>query len=112
MGILCSDNSVDYWNEPYLLNHPCGAIFNKTVLSTPGLLKFFGRVGYRHPRKVCERFPRIMATLLEIVEDDRDANLQNIAVETVGYIGHTVEGKHALIKHSECGASLLGLVCR
>ena len=95
-----------------MLNHPCGAIFNKTVLSTPGLLKFFGRVGHRHPRKVCERFPRIMVTLLEIVEDDRDANLQNIAVETVGYIGHTVEGKHALIKHSECGASLLGLVCR
>jgi len=65
-------------------------------------LKFFGRVGHRHPRKVCERFPRFLSTLLTLVEDDSDASLQNIAVETVGFIGHTVEGKHALTKHSEC----------
>jgi 26S proteasome non-ATPase regulatory subunit 5 len=60
-----------------------------------GLIKFFGNVTQSWPKEVFAEYPTIVMALFETF-DSPDLVLLGVAMETVGYIGTTVEGKYML----------------
>ncbi|XP_069676870.1 26S proteasome non-ATPase regulatory subunit 5 isoform X4 [Periplaneta americana] len=64
-------------------------------LTLPGLIKFFGNVTQSRPKEVFAEYPNIVTTLFETF-DSPDLVLLGVAMETVGYIGTSVEGKYML----------------
>lgn len=62
-----------------------------------GLMKFFGGVARYHPKEICSG----NSTFVNIVFDNlssSDQTLHSIAIQTVGFIGSSIEGKQALDK--------------
>ncbi|XP_060078581.1 26S proteasome non-ATPase regulatory subunit 5-like [Ylistrum balloti] len=64
-------------------------------LLLPGLIKFFGGMARFHPKEVCSEKSIFMNTVLD---NTRNPALSNMAIQTVGFIGSTPEGKVALDK--------------
>jgi len=64
-------------------------------LSLPGLIKFFGNVAQLWPKEVFAEYPNVVTALFETF-DNPDLVLLGVAMETVGYIGTSVEGKYML----------------
>lgn len=60
-----------------------------------GLIKFFGNMAQSWPKEVFAEYPRVVMALFETF-DNPDLVLLGVAMETVGYIGTTVEGKYML----------------
>ncbi|XP_014672675.1 PREDICTED: 26S proteasome non-ATPase regulatory subunit 5-like [Priapulus caudatus] len=73
------------------------------LLSTyllPGLIKFFGNVAHHNPKEICSRhqvFVNVLFTNLESC----NLTIQGIAVDTLGVIGSTAEGKLSLDKQGQ-----------
>ena len=65
-----------------------------------GLIKFFGNVAYIHPKEICDRFHGFAIMIFKLVEG-ADPSLCPVAMETIGFIGSTPEGKLALQKQGE-----------
>jgi 26S proteasome non-ATPase regulatory subunit 5 len=63
-------------------------------------VKFFGGIARVHPKEVCHRNSAFLKTVFNLVTGG-DETLMTVAVETIGFIGKTVEGKLALEKHSK-----------
>jgi len=70
-------------------NHPFASIL------VPGLVKFFGNLAHTRPRQVMMEYPTFVSSLAAMAESE-DPVAQAIALETVGYIGVSLEGKLAL----------------
>jgi 26S proteasome non-ATPase regulatory subunit 5 len=70
-------------------NHPFASIL------VPGLVKFFGNLAHTRPRQVMMEYPAFVSSLAAMAESE-DPVAQAIALETVGYIGVSLEGKLAL----------------
>ena len=64
-------------------------------------MKFFGNVGRHHPEEVCESFPQLIALITTLLEGRGDPTLQCIAIETIGFIGQSPDGKRAIAKYSK-----------
>lgn len=64
-------------------------------LILPGLIKFFGNVTQSRPKEVFAEYPAMVKALFETFESP-DLVLLGVAMETVGYIGTSVEGKYML----------------
>ena len=62
-------------------------------------MKFWGNMAHLRPGQVLLQHPAIVSTLAEMVRSD-DVTAQTVALETLGYIGVSLEGKSALL---ECG---------
>lgn len=70
-------------------NHPFASIL------VPGLVKFFGNLAHTRPRQIMMEYPTFVSCLAAMA-DSEDPVAQAIALETVGYIGVSLEGKLAL----------------
>lgn len=70
-------------------NHPLGSVL------VPGLVKFFGNLAHSRPRQVVRQYPAFVSNLAAMAESD-DLVAQSVAMETIGYIGVSLEGKLAL----------------
>jgi len=60
-----------------------------------GLIKFFGNIAQLWPKEVFAEYPNVVTALFETF-DNPDLVLLGVAMETVGYIGTSVEGKYML----------------
>ncbi|OWF54683.1 26S proteasome non-ATPase regulatory subunit 5-like [Mizuhopecten yessoensis] len=64
-------------------------------LLLPGLIKFFGGMARFHPKEVCSEKSVFMNTVLD---NTSNSAMASMAIQTVGFIGSTPEGKVALDK--------------
>ena len=60
-------------------------------------MKFWGNMAHLRPREVLLQYPAIVSTMVDMVQSD-DVTLQTVALETLGYIGVSLEGKAALLE--------------
>ena len=71
------------------------ALLHDTLVFVAGLIKFFGNVAQLWPKEVFAEYPNVVTALFETF-DNPDLVLLGVAMETVGYIGTSVEGKYML----------------
>lgn len=70
-------------------------------LYLPGLVKFFGNVAIMDsPQQVCENYPAFQSKVFEMVLDS-DPAMIGVALDTLGLLGTSVEGKQVLQKTGE-----------
>ncbi|KAL0106690.1 hypothetical protein PUN28_015323 [Cardiocondyla obscurior] len=64
-------------------------------LLIPGLMKFFGNVARHWPNELFSRYPVVISALFEVI-DGGDQNILGPALDTLGFVSASVEGKYAL----------------
>uniref|UniRef100_A0A8C2XBR0 26S proteasome non-ATPase regulatory subunit 5 n=1 Tax=Cyclopterus lumpus TaxID=8103 RepID=A0A8C2XBR0_CYCLU len=70
-------------------------------LYLPGLVKFFGNLALMDsPQQVCETYPAFQNKVFEMALDPAPAMI-GVALDTLGLLGSTVEGKQVLQKSGE-----------
>ncbi|XP_068445103.1 26S proteasome non-ATPase regulatory subunit 5 [Clinocottus analis] len=70
-------------------------------LYLPGLVKFFGKLAVMDsPQQVCETYPAFQNKVFEMALDT-DPAMTGVALDTLGLLGSTVEGKQVLQKAGE-----------
>lgn len=67
---------------------------------SPGLIKFFGGMAKLHPKETLKQDTFVDAVFNNI--SSTDLSMRTLAIDTVGFIGSTVEGKLALEKLGTC----------
>lgn len=82
----------------------CNYLYNITesltmLISTPvGLVKFFGNLAIMDsPQQVCETYPAFQNKVFEMALNP-DPAMTGVALDTLGLLGSTVEGKQVLQK--------------
>ncbi|XP_051534216.1 26S proteasome non-ATPase regulatory subunit 5-like [Myxocyprinus asiaticus] len=76
-------------------------------LYLPGLVKFFGSLAIMDsPQQVCEKYPVFLEVVFNMVMN-LDPTLTPVALDTLGVLGGTVEGKQVLHKTGEKFTSVL-----
>ncbi|KAJ8377637.1 hypothetical protein AAFF_G00255460 [Aldrovandia affinis] len=67
----------------------------------PGLVKFFGNLAIMDsPQQICECYPAFLQKVFEMAMDQDPVNT-GVALDTLGVLGSTVEGKQVLQKTGE-----------
>ncbi|XP_075041763.1 26S proteasome non-ATPase regulatory subunit 5 [Mixophyes fleayi] len=67
-------------------------------LYLPGLVKFFGNLAIMDsPQQICEHYPAFLTKVFDMVEGHENT-LIGVAVDTLGVLGSTIEGKQVLQK--------------
>ena len=61
-----------------------------------GLLKLFGSACRSEPVEMLSKFDRFASYVLSAVNSNIDSGVIGVAVETIGFIGSTENGKRAL----------------
>lgn len=64
-------------------------------LLIPGLMKFFGNVARHWPNEIFLKYPVVVSALFEVIENT-DKTILGVALDTLGYISASAEGKYAL----------------
>ncbi|CAB3239368.1 unnamed protein product [Arctia plantaginis] len=64
-------------------------------LLIPGYMKFFGTIAHNYPKEFFEKHPVMLTCLFEAFET-KDSSVLPVALETLGFIGSTIEGKLCL----------------
>jgi len=64
--------------------------------SVIGLLKLFGSACRSEPTETLSKFDRFAGFLFSALDADVTSSVLAVAVETIGFIGSTTEGKRAL----------------
>ncbi|CAG12429.1 unnamed protein product, partial [Tetraodon nigroviridis] len=78
-------------------------------LYLPGLVKFFGNLAIMDsPQQVCESYPAFQHKVFEMALDP-DPVMNGVALDTLGLLGSTVEGKQVLQKTEQQTEDLLAL---
>uniref|UniRef100_A0A8C1KV63 26S proteasome non-ATPase regulatory subunit 5 n=1 Tax=Cyprinus carpio TaxID=7962 RepID=A0A8C1KV63_CYPCA len=71
-------------------------------LYLPGLVKFFGSLAIMDsPQQVCEKYPVFLEVVFSMAIN-LDPTLTPVALDTLGVLGRTVEGKQVLQKTGSC----------
>ncbi|XP_063824245.1 26S proteasome non-ATPase regulatory subunit 5 [Ostrinia nubilalis] len=78
-----SDLVVELPNNPL-----CG-------LLTPGYIKFVGSIAHCYPKEILDKYPILVNLMFETFESG-DPTLLPVALDTLGFIGTTIEGKLCL----------------
>ncbi|XP_075227143.1 26S proteasome non-ATPase regulatory subunit 5 [Lycorma delicatula] len=73
---------------------------NLSSILLPGLIKFFGNVAQLRPKEIFNKYPQVIGSVFEALESS-DRNLSGVAMETVGYVATTSDGKLCLQKHAD-----------
>lgn len=73
-------------------------------LLIPGLMKFFGNVARHWPNELFSKYPVIISALFEVI-DSGDQTIIGPALDTLGFVSASVEGKYAL---QALGDAMLG----
>ncbi|XP_057674777.1 26S proteasome non-ATPase regulatory subunit 5 [Corythoichthys intestinalis] len=106
-----------WFGQTWLAEHGVIAKFSNMIkganedplssLYLPGLVKFFGKLAIlQSPQKVCEDYPVFLNKVLEMALDP-DPAMVGVALDTLGLLGSTVEGKQVLQKTGEKFKSVL-----
>lgn len=64
-------------------------------LLIPGYMKFFGTIAHYYPKEVFEKHDVLLSSLFEAFET-HDHQMLPVALDTLGFIGSTIEGKLCL----------------
>ncbi|KAK6195800.1 hypothetical protein SNE40_001155 [Patella caerulea] len=83
-------------------------------LLLPGLVKFFGGMCKHHPKEVCQKFPAFVNVVFNNLNSN-DVGQKNVAIDTLGFLGSTVEGKQTLEKlgnQMDNGVRVLGSIIK
>ncbi|KAK7865653.1 hypothetical protein R5R35_006910 [Gryllus longicercus] len=75
-------------------------------LLLPGLLKMFGIVAQNSPKHFFDHYPEVLTLLFESF-DTSDMNLLGIAMDTLGCVARSVEGKLMLYNHGDQAKSAI-----
>ncbi|XP_012062164.1 PREDICTED: 26S proteasome non-ATPase regulatory subunit 5 [Atta cephalotes] len=75
-------------------------------LLIPGLMKFFGNVARHWPNELFAKYPVIISALFDVI-DSGDQNILGPALDTLGYVSASIEGKYALQALGEAMPSAL-----
>lgn len=59
-------------------------------------MKFFGCIAHHYPREIFEKYPVMMNQMFDAF-DSADATTLPVALDTLGFIGTTIEGKLSLV---------------
>ncbi|XP_043677113.1 26S proteasome non-ATPase regulatory subunit 5 [Vespula pensylvanica] len=71
---------------------------NENPLSSlliPGLMKFFGNVARLWPNEIFSKYPIVVSSLFEVLDSENHIIL-GVALDTLGHVASSVEGKYAL----------------
>lgn len=69
-----------------------------SIIAPVGLVKFFGNLAIMDsPQQVCESYPAFQNKVFEMALDP-DPAMIGVALDTLGLLGSTVEGKQVLQK--------------
>lgn len=82
------------WNYFKIRNHVINCLI---LLMFPGLMKFFGGLAQFHPKEVLNHFHNFVGLVFSSI-CHADQSIRGLAIDTVGFIGSTPEGKLALDK--------------
>jgi len=63
-----------------------------------GLVKFFGCVARLRPKEICTKNEAFVNTVFDNLTSPDSPSMHSLAIQTVGFIGTSVEGKLALEK--------------
>ncbi|XP_053603779.1 26S proteasome non-ATPase regulatory subunit 5 [Plodia interpunctella] len=72
-----------------LPNNPLGGLL------TPGYMKFFGCIAHHYPKEIFEKYPVLLDTLFESLQSGDQSTLP-VVIDTLGFVGCTIEGKLCL----------------
>ncbi|XP_030028072.2 26S proteasome non-ATPase regulatory subunit 5 [Manduca sexta] len=61
-----------------------------------GYMKFFGCVAHHYPKEIFDKYPVLLEALFSAF-DTSDHNVLPVALDTLGFVGTTVEGKLCLV---------------
>ncbi|XP_076232215.1 26S proteasome non-ATPase regulatory subunit 5 [Calliopsis andreniformis] len=64
-------------------------------LLIPGLMKFFGNVARHWPNEIFSKYPVVVTALFEVIKNG-DESILGVALDTLGHVSASVEGKYAL----------------
>ncbi|XP_013138971.1 PREDICTED: 26S proteasome non-ATPase regulatory subunit 5 [Papilio polytes] len=65
-------------------------------LMLPGYLKFFGSIAHHYPREIFAKYPVFLNSLFEAIDSSDQSVVLPVALDTLGFIGTTIEGKLCL----------------
>lgn len=75
------------------------------MIISVGLVKFFGNLAIMDsPQQVCETYPAFQNKVF-VMAQDSDPVMVGVALDTLGLLGSTVEGKQVLHKKGLCQLS-------
>lgn len=99
-NLALSEDGLKYLEEQDVLVKLAEKIAhaNETPLSNlfiPGLMKFFGHVSRFRPNEIFSKYPIVISALFDVIENG-DENILASALDTLGHIATTIEGKYAL----------------
>lgn len=58
-------------------------------------MKFFGVIAHLYPKEILGKYPVVVECIYDVFES-QDQTVLLIAIDTLGYIGITIEGKFSL----------------
>ena len=76
-----------------------------------GVIKFFGTLAQSDPAGVIDQCPVFLHYVLSILNCG-ELPLMNVAIETLGILGHIEDGKKALFADSTRTSDIMGGLCR
>ncbi|XP_045447090.1 26S proteasome non-ATPase regulatory subunit 5 [Melitaea cinxia] len=65
-------------------------------LLIPGYMKFFGAIAHYYPNEIFQKYPILVESLFDALNSD-DITILPVALDTLGFIGTTIEGKMCLM---------------
>ncbi|KAI8424328.1 hypothetical protein MSG28_002875 [Choristoneura fumiferana] len=64
-------------------------------LTTPGYMKFFGVIAHKYPQEIFTKYPVLLNLMFDTIDSQDQATLP-IALDTLAFVGSTIEGKLSL----------------
>lgn len=98
--LVLTEEGLNYLEQQDVLNGLVQKIAqaNENPLSNlliPGLMKFFGNVARLWPNEIFLNYPIVVSALFEVL-DSEDKTILGTALDTLGHVASSVEGKYAL----------------
>ena len=98
--LALSEEGLNYLEQRDVLRRLAEKIAraNEDPLSSlliPGLMKFFGGVARSRPTEIFSKYPAVVCALFEVIESG-DGTLLSNALDTLGFVASSVDGKYGL----------------
>lgn len=58
-------------------------------------MKFFGTIAHKHPQEIFTKYPVLLNLMFDTIDNQDQATL-SIALDTLAFVGSTIEGKLCL----------------
>lgn len=111
MQLALTEEGLSYLEQQEVLRKLVQKIAqaNENPLSNlliPGLMKFFGNVARHWPNEIFSKYPVVVSALFEVIENG-DETILGVALDTLGHVSASTEGKYALQALGEAMPSVL-----